>query len=49
MAAIVWVTCPKCKGQFYCKSGDFEDSLHSLLCPYCSMEFFFKDSPRISR
>lgn len=49
MAPIVWVACPECKGQFYCKAGDFEDSLHSLLCPYCGKGFFFKDSPRISK
>ena len=49
MATIVWVTCPKCEGQFYCKSGDFEDSEHPLLCPYCNAEFLFKESPKVRR
>ena len=49
MATIVWVTCPKCEGQFYCKSGDFEDSEHRLLCPYCNAEFLFKESPKVRR
>lgn len=49
MAAIVWVTCPECKGEFYCKPGDFEESQHPLLCPYCSRKFLFKKSPRIRR
>lgn len=49
MAAIVWVTCPKCKGRFYCKPEDFEDSHYPLLCPYCGKEFLFKESPHIQR
>jgi len=49
MAAIAWVTCPHCKGEFYCKIDDFEDSNHPLFCPYCNKNFLYKESVRIKK
>jgi predicted Zn finger-like uncharacterized protein len=47
MARIFWVTCPDCKGRFYCHTGDLRHQAYKLRCPYCEREFDQDDSPKI--
>ena len=47
MARIFWVTCPKCRGRFYCHHTDLRHTDWQLHCPYCQHRFLQDDSPQI--
>jgi DNA-directed RNA polymerase subunit RPC12/RpoP len=47
MTKIFWVTCPQCKGEFYCHYQELRHKKIKLLCPYCSHQFLDEESPRI--
>ncbi len=47
MARIFWVTCPQCKGEFYCHWQEFRHTKEQLLCPYCGRRFLDEESPKI--
>ncbi|HEY7321490.1 MAG TPA: hypothetical protein VIE89_28315 [Candidatus Binatia bacterium] len=47
MTKIFWVTCPKCKGDFYCHWQELRHKKIKILCPYCSHEFLDEESPKI--
>ncbi len=47
MSRIFWVTCPGCRGRFYCDTGDLRHKKWKLRCPYCNLEFDQEDSPQI--
>ncbi len=47
MANIFWVTCPKCRGEFYCHTQELRHKGIKLLCPYCSHQFLDEESPTI--
>jgi DNA-directed RNA polymerase subunit RPC12/RpoP len=44
---IFWVTCPQCKGEFYCHWQELRHKKIKLLCPYCSHQFLDEESPKI--
>ena len=44
---IFWVTCPQCKGEFYCHYQELRHKNIKLLCPYCSHQFVDEESPKI--
>ena len=44
---IFWVTCPQCKGEFYCHYQELRHKKIKLLCPYCSHQFLDEESPKI--
>ena len=46
MAHIFWVTCPKCRGRFYCHH-ELRHTDWQLHCPYCQHRFHQDDSPQI--
>jgi hypothetical protein len=47
MSRIFWVTCPGCRGRFYCDYGDLRHKKWKLRCPYCDVEFHQQESPHI--
>jgi predicted Zn finger-like uncharacterized protein len=47
VARIFWVTCPKCRGRFYCHYDDFRGKDARLLCPYCGHRFLDSESPQL--
>ena len=47
MTKIFWVTCPQCKGEFYCHYQELRHKQIKLLCPYCSHQFLDEESPKI--
>ncbi|HXF75527.1 MAG TPA: hypothetical protein VNN13_05505 [Methylomirabilota bacterium] len=47
MTKIFWVTCPRCKGEFYCHWQELRHKKVKLLCPYCGHQFFDDESPKI--
>ncbi len=47
MAHIFWVTCPKCRGRFYCHYTDLRHTDWQLHCPYCQQRFRQEESPEI--
>jgi DNA-directed RNA polymerase subunit RPC12/RpoP len=44
---IFWVTCPQCKGEFYCHYQELRHKKIKLLCPYCNHQFFDEESAKI--
>jgi hypothetical protein len=44
---IFWVTCPQCKGEFYCHYQELRRKKIKLLCPYCSHQFLDEESAKI--
>ena len=44
---IFWVTCPQCKGEFYCHWQELRHKNIKLLCPYCSHQFLDEESKKI--
>ena len=44
---IFWVTCPQCKGEFYCHWQELRHKKIKLLCPYCSHQFLDEESLKI--
>jgi DNA-directed RNA polymerase subunit RPC12/RpoP len=44
---IFWVTCPQCKGEFYCHYQELRRKKIKLLCPYCSHQFLDEESSKI--
>jgi DNA-directed RNA polymerase subunit RPC12/RpoP len=44
---IFWVTCPQCKGEFYCHWQELRHKKIKLLCPYCSHQFLDEESSKI--
>ena len=46
MTKIFWVTCPQCKGEFYCHWQELRHKKIKLLCPYCSHQFLDEESPK---
>ena len=44
MTKIFWVTCPQCKGEFYCHWQELRHKKIKLLCPYCSHQFLDEES-----
>jgi hypothetical protein len=44
---IFWVTCPQCKGEFYCHYQELRHKKIKLLCPFCSHQFLDEESPKI--
>ena len=47
MTKIFWVTCPQCKGEFYCHWQELRHKKIKLLCPYCSHQFLDEESSKI--
>ncbi len=47
MARIFWVTCPDCKGRFYCHYEELRHKEIELLRPYCNRSFPQEESPLI--
>jgi DNA-directed RNA polymerase subunit RPC12/RpoP len=47
MTKIFWVTCPQCKGEFYCHYQELRHKKIKLLCPYCSHQFLDEESSKI--
>ena len=47
MAGIFWVTCPECRGEFYCHAQELRHKGIKLLCPYCRHQFLDEESPKI--
>ena len=47
MTKIFWVTCPQCKGEFYCHYQELRHKKIKLLCPYCNHQFLDEESPKI--
>ena len=47
MTKIFWVTCPQCKGEFYCHYQELRHKNIKLLCPYCSHQFLDEESAKI--
>lgn len=47
MARIFWVSCPQCRGRFYCHYTDLRHTDWLLHCPYCQHHFHQNDSPEI--
>ena len=47
LTKIFWVTCPKCRGEFYCHWQELRHKKIQLLCPYCSHQFLDEESPKI--
>jgi len=47
MARIFWVTCPQCRGEFFCHWEDLRGKKIALLCPYCEHRFLDEESPKI--
>lgn len=47
MTRIFWVTCPQCRGRFYCHYEDLRHKQWKLRCPYCEREFAQEESLEI--
>ena len=47
MVRIFWVTCPKCKGRFYCHYEELRHKKIPLACPYCENKFLDEESPLV--